>query len=274
MHGRKRKSRLLLIITKYAATSGQTYLGFYLAARQSPDDFYTNTLQATSPDRFHTNISPVAPEITKSPKRLMGFTLELENSTVTNQTHEPFATSLTLGFDDNIGQVGKRKKSQMYPDSPAGTYCDCLAHEPPSPQDMGTAVDLNEFSSADVRVPDPNGSYCYYTTPTKLSPESTLRKSAMAFTNTPSIIRKRRHKTLCSSFSDVSCSPTWTISSAHEKDVNSTDFPNSKPAFISTHLCTPQTLVAVKSLGRRLKYAFNEAEDLAALYFPDVGINM
>ena len=96
----------------------------------------------------------------------------------------------------------------------------------------------------------------------------------MTFTKTPSIIRKRRHKTLSSGFSNTSCSPTWPISSTRENDVNSTDFPNSKHDLISMHLYSPQTLVAVKALGRRLEYAFNEEKDSAAINFPYVGINM
>lgn len=201
---------------------------------QSPDGFHTNTQQAISPNGFQPNVSPAAP------KRLKVYTLEDENLTVTNKTCNRFSASLTLGFDENIGQVEKRKKNQKFPDCPGDTNLDCLHHEPPSPEDLGTSVDSNGSSRADAHVWYPNRPYCY-STPTKHCPESILRKSALTFTNTPSIIRKRRPRTLCSSSSDVTCSPTWTVS--------------------SMRLCGPETIVAVKSLGRRLEYAFNEEKD-------------
>lgn len=182
----------------------------------------------------------------QEPMRLKGYTSKAVNlALIRNKTYEPCSTSLT--FDDNVGQIRTRKKTRTSPVSAGETNHD---------------------------VPDLNSPHCY-TTPTKpaqphyandKSPESILRRSALTFANTPSIIRKRTPKCTVSSISsDISFTPTGTTSHTHEKDVNSTDLPNSKHCWISNS-------IAVKPLERRLEYAFNEAKDSIDVNLPDLGI--
>ncbi|KAL5552096.1 hypothetical protein UlMin_002272 [Ulmus minor] len=154
--------------------------------------------------------------VIESPKRARySYTSEVGNT-----TDKPFSTSLTLGFAEDIDEVEKRKKTQK-----------TLSHEPP-------------ILEAHVKLP--NSPVCY-TTPTKLSlnlknlsPESILRKSAMTFTNIPSIIRKR--------------TPRTGFGSSGEKAVDSKEFAISKHG-----------LVDLKSLGKRLEYAFNEENELVSV---------
>lgn len=118
--------------------------------------------------------------MTESPKWL-----KIDTSEALNIACKPFSNSMTLRIeiDDNFGGNGKRKSAQKP-----------LA---------------GETSHDDEYFPDLNMPYCY-TSPTKLaqthhyysnynSPESILRKSALTFTNTPSIIRKRIPRTTGSS---------------------------------------------------------------------------
>lgn len=107
-----------------------------------------------------------------------------------------------------------------------------------------------------------NGGQSFYVNHS--SPESILRNSAMTFTYTPSIIRKRKSSAVCAKFSDVTSTPTWTIPSIREKDVNSQVFPNSKQGLISS-FHRPEISVAVKSLERCLEYAFDVEKESAAV---------
>ncbi|XP_024031952.1 transcription factor MYB3R-3 [Morus notabilis] len=181
-------------------------------------------------------------------------------TSMSNTTDEPSSSSLTFD-DDNIGQTEKREKTRETPLCTGETNHD-------------SAITTN------AHVPDLNVPYCY-TTPTKPahphyandeSPESILRKSAMTYKNTPSIIRKRTPRSAVRScFSDVSSTLTRkTTSHTREKDVNSTDLPNSKHGWISNSISGP--LIAVKPLERRLEYAFNEEKDSIDVNLPDLGI--
>ncbi|XP_015870842.4 transcription factor MYB3R-1 [Ziziphus jujuba] len=226
------------------------------------------SLNATASTRLNGEVVlPVASGTSESPKRLNHYNPGLVNLGVGNIPVNPHPSSLTREFDENTGQVGNRKKSHEILVCTEETNHGCLRYEPLSQENLGTPVGLKGSSSTDQKSPS-----CY-STPTERaqnlqvnysSPESILRFSAMTFTNTPSIIRKRKSSAVYAKCSDVTSTPRWTVPSIQEIDINSQDFPNSKQGLIS-FFHRPETSVAVKSLERCLEHAFDVEKESAAV---------
>jgi hypothetical protein len=215
-------------------------------------------------------VLPVGHKILDFPKRLRNYASGVTNSIVGNESVDLCSTSLTLGFDDNVGQVGKKKKVYRVSLHAVDINRGCLPSAPTRLNDLVNAVENSRSPSTDDdHVTHLNSPFCY-STPTYLgrrmhanssSPASVLRNSAMTFKNTPSIIRKRTSsKTGNANLPDVTCTPEFTVSSIQDgHSVNSTDFINTKRGFLSI-FHGPETSV-VGSLGRCLEYAFDLEKD-------------
>jgi hypothetical protein len=223
----------------------------------------------TKPTWNPVEVLPVGHKILDFPKRLRDYASGIKNSIAGNEYVNLCSTSLTLGFGDNMGQVGKKSKVYRLSLHAVDINHGCLPSEPPLLNDSINAVENSRSPSTDDHVTHQNSPFCY-STPTYLgrrmyangsSPSSVLRNSAMTFKNTPSIIRKRTSsETGNANLPDVTCTPEFTVSSIQdEHDVNSTDFLNTKRGFLS-FFHRPETSV-VGSLGRRLEYAFDLEKD-------------
>ena len=221
------------------------------------------------------NCIPVARKILESPKRLRDYASGIMNSRVTNGSGNPCSTSLTLRLGVDMGQVGKKNQVDRVSLHAVDKSHGFLPSEPPLLNDLVNPVENSGGSPSTYDcVRHPNTPFCY-SSPTYLgqsmyangsSPESILRNSAMTFTNTPSIIRKRTsRKTGSANLPHVTCTPESRVSYICDRqDVNSTDFLNTKRGFLSFFRGT-ETSVAFKSLERCLEYAFDLEMDSVAV---------
>lgn len=233
-------------------------------------DFSLDPSTCAKPSCKPVEVLPVGHKILDFPKRLRNYASGVTNSVVGYESVNLCSTSLTLGFGDNMGQVGKKNKVYRVSLHAVDINHGCLPSAPTRLNDLVNAVENSRCPSTDDdHVTHQNSPFCY-STPTYLgrrmhanssSPASVLRNSAMTFKNTPSIIRKRTSsKTGNANLPDVTCTPEFTVSSIQDgHNVNSTDFLNTKRGFLSV-FHGPETSV-VGSLGRCLEYAFDLEKD-------------
>lgn len=168
----------------------------------------------------------------------------------------PYSSDFTLGLSGEADKVRNGNNSQKMQVCTGKINHDWFAYDQSKQQDLDATNNSNGFPSTYDHLIHSN-SQNIYSTPTSFaravyengcSLESILRKSAMTFKNTPSIIRKRKSCTLVSTGSSD-------VYYAEEKDVDSTDFSSFKKTSL---FCRPSnTSVAVRSLERCLEYDFD-----------------
>ncbi|CAN6579216.1 unnamed protein product [Malus baccata var. baccata] len=207
------------------------------------------------------------------------------------------STELTLGFSYKICSEWKSVKVQKRRSTERGAsglinpqiglVCDdrTVLHSPSSPTPFSFMDVSTSTKSNCVPLTSPSS----YSTPPSLlqnasissgSPGSRLKKLALTFKNTLSIIRRKSSGTDPINFPDVSSSTACSTLSSDKGGANTRDFANGKCGPFSFHH-RPQTSAAVKSLGRYLEREFDTEEDsvsdqcghvISAYASPDVGL--
>ncbi|XWS46039.1 hypothetical protein CRYUN_Cryun14cG0030500 [Craigia yunnanensis] len=121
----------------------------------------------------------------------------------------------------------------------------CLSYESPQLKDLNTILTTGKFPDADSYIRNVSNPVFFDTPPTNSCRlESILRSAAKSFKNTPSIIRKR------------SCQTTRQTSNHNESDGVPS---NAKQLSLSpTKSPKLETTALIKSVEKRLKYAFDE----------------
>ncbi|XP_059276122.1 uncharacterized protein LOC132030486 [Lycium ferocissimum] len=186
----------------------------------------------------------------ESPKRS-------RHATVDDPDHDFLSLSLA-GFTEVHSQGNKKNKTYDAQSSLPLKQPGCLYYEPPKLKDLLIPI-TDENLSRDNLIRQQNGPPLCSTPPSlKLtvsangsSPESVLRNSAMSYTKTPSIIRKKTLR-FPEASGHSSCMGTTTPSYVVRGAPDEEDTSNLKD-----RISVCKTSVSGKSLGRRLEYAFD-----------------
>ncbi|KAJ8555741.1 hypothetical protein K7X08_013237 [Anisodus acutangulus] len=186
----------------------------------------------------------------ESPKRS-------RHDTVNDPDHDFLSLSLA-GFTEVHSQGNKKNKAYDTQSSLPLKQPGCLYYEPPKLKDLLFPL-TDENLSSDNLIRQQNGHPLCSTPPSlKLtvsangsSPESVLRNSAMSYTKTPSIIRKKTSR-FPEAAGHSCCTGTTTAAYILCSVPDREDTSNLKDRISGC-----KTSVSGKSLGRRLEYAFD-----------------